>query len=50
MFANGKYYFYKNFRMTKTTAKKLIVVKKNIKKTWNKTFLELIEAYNTLHK
>ena len=39
-------YWYKNFRMSKSTDKKLRAAKKKINKTWDGTFLELLEAYN----
>jgi len=50
MIINGKYYYYKSFRMTKTTDKKLNVVKKKMGKKWNEVFIELIKAYNNLYK
>lgn len=46
----GKNYWYRNFRMTKVTDKKLRKIKAKVGKNWNGTFEELIKIFNEARK
>lgn len=49
MIVKGKKYYYKNFRMEKSTAKKLNALKKKAGLKWDFIFREFIKLYNDKH-
>lgn len=42
----GRDYWYRNYRMKRSTDKKLNKIKKRVGKNWNGTFEEIIKEFN----